>query len=337
MSSDNGDNKIRLQKFLASAGIGSRRHCEELIEKGRVCVDGDVVNQLGAMVDPHSQKIEVNGTYLKPEPKRYYLLHKPAGYLCTNNDPDGRPLAVDLIAHEHYRLFTVGRLDENSAGLLLVTNDGELANRLAHPRYHITRTYEVQVAGRPTPEILDSLRDGMWFSDGFFKVSRVKQLRRRGNSTFLEVDLHEGKNREVRRLFARVGHKVMYLQRVRFGPLRLGRLGLGKYRSLTKGEFAALMELLENPRGSEEKQKTATAGSSKPKSSGKSPRKKKAHREELTGKSRRSTRGASRFESPGKKKGPVGKKKAARKKVKSKPKPQKRKPSAGKTTRKKRK
>ncbi|MEZ6048848.1 MAG: pseudouridine synthase [Planctomycetaceae bacterium] len=306
MSPTDGENKVRLQKFLASAGVGSRRHCEELILSGRVCVDGEVVNKLGAMVDPHAERIEVNGDYLKPEPKRYYLLHKPAGYLCTNKDPSGRPLAVDLITHEHMRLFTVGRLDESSCGLLLITNDGELANRLAHPRYHITRTYEVQVAGRPTKETLETLREGMWFSDGFFKVARVKQLRTRGNSTFLAVDLYEGKNREVRRLFARVGHKVMHLQRVRFGPLRLGRLGLGKYRPLTKAEFDSLKALLESPTSPEKKSVSTEA---RPTTAGRRRAAKKRAAEPKREESRRSSRGTGRFESPA---APKRKEKASR-------------------------
>ncbi|QDU80422.1 Ribosomal large subunit pseudouridine synthase B [Polystyrenella longa] len=354
MSSPDGEKKIRLQKFLAAAGVGSRRRCEELILKGLVCVDGEVINHAGAMVDPDHQKIEVEGDYLKKEPKRYYLLHKPAGYLCTSKDPAGRPLAIDLIDREHYRLFTVGRLDENSAGLLLVTNDGELANRLAHPRYEIARTYEVQVAGRPTPETLGSIRNGLWFSDGFFKVARVKQLNRRGNSTFLQVELHEGKNREVRRLFARVGHKVMHLQRVRFGPLNLGRLGLGKYRSLTKTEFDALMALLEKPVEGPEKKTASGAHRSAAKRKGRKTAKKRSSTSRTP---RQSTRGASRSEEAprgtkkkrgsvksGGKRGAVkaGRKKAAFKskpvnrKVKSKGKPPKGKPAAGKPKRNKR-
>lgn len=243
---------VRLHKFLASAGVGSRRHCEELISEGKVSVDGETVTTLGYSVNPAKQKIEVNGIYLKPEPKRYYLINKPAGFICSNSDPAGRPLAVDLVTKEHFRLFTVGRLDENSTGLMLVTNDGSMANRLMHPRYRIVRTYVVQVAGRPTQETIDSLRKGLYFTEGLFKLDRIKAFRKKGQSTFLEVDIHEGKNREVRRLFARVGHKVMSLQRIRLGPLNLGRLGLGKFRPLTKTEFEALKALLDKKNGAED-------------------------------------------------------------------------------------
>jgi 23S rRNA pseudouridine2605 synthase len=234
---------IRLQKFLASAGFGSRRQCEEYILAGRVTVDGQTVVELGTRVDPSRQKIHVDGELIRTQAKRYFVLNKPAGYLCTHSDPEGRARAIDLVPHDGPRLFTVGRLDESSEGLILVTNDGELANRLAHPRYEVPRKYRVHVAGRPTPETLRQLRRGLVFEEGTFRVQGVRKVGGKGNSTFLEIDLKQGRNREIRRMLARVGHKVMHLERIAFGPLNLGRLPLGKYRRLTDNELKALRAL----------------------------------------------------------------------------------------------
>ena len=156
--------EFRLQKFLASAGLGSRRQCEELIRTGRVTVDGLPVENPGINVTPLKQVVEYDGERLKPERLKYFVLNKPKGVLCTNHDPAGRTRVIDLFAKERVRLFPVGRLDEDSEGLLIVTNDGDLANQLAHPRYRIYRTYRVQVAGFPTNEKLQQLRDGPWAS-----------------------------------------------------------------------------------------------------------------------------------------------------------------------------
>ncbi|MCA9014598.1 MAG: pseudouridine synthase [Planctomycetaceae bacterium] len=235
---------IRLQKFLAATGLGSRRHCEEYIETGRVTVDGDVVTELGAKIDPENQVICVDGERVRLQPRRYYLLNKPTGFLCTNNDPAGRRRVVDLFPNDGQRLFTVGRLDENSEGLILVTNDGEMAQRLAHPRYKVARTYQVQVVGNPTREKLDELRKGIRFKEGVFRVSGLKPLRKQGKSTFLELTLHEGQNREIRRMMARIGHKVIQLMRVRFGPLNIGKLKTGEFRRLTDWELKKLREML---------------------------------------------------------------------------------------------
>ena len=235
--------QVRLQKFLASAGLGSRRHCEEYIRDGRVTIDGEPATDLGVKVDPRRQVVKVDDERVKPQKKRYYLLNKPPGYVCTNSDPQGRPRAIDLVPQEEARLFTVGRLDESSRGLILVTNDGELAHRMAHPRFSIPRHYQVQVAGKPTPEVFKQLREGIHFSDGRFSVSGVRTIRSQGKSTILEIELNQGRNRELRRMLARVGHKVMSLERVTFGPLKLGRLALGKYRPLRDDELAELREL----------------------------------------------------------------------------------------------
>ena len=242
---DDGTSEMRLQRFLAKAGLGSRRKCEDYITDGRISIDNEIVTELGTKVDPERQSVELDGERLRLEPKRYYLLNKPTGYVCTHHDPDGRPRAIDLVPQDGPRLFTVGRLDETSRGLLLVTNDGDLSNRLAHPRFQVERTYELHIAGKPTPETLASLKKGLHFSDGHFRIKTYRRKRTKGNSTFLEIVLTEGRNREIRRLFARVGHKVLKLKRVGFGPLRLGSLKEGRHRTLRQTELDALKALLD--------------------------------------------------------------------------------------------
>lgn len=236
--------EYRLQKFLASAGLGSRRQCEEIIRSGRVTVDGEPVSNPGMNVKPDEQVIEFDEERLRPQPPRYFALNKPKGVLCTNHDPAGRTRVVDLFEKERVRLFPVGRLDEESEGLLIVTNDGDFANQLAHPRYRIYRTYRVQVAGDPKPQQIQQLKEGMFFREGKFKFLNVRRVGRQGKSSFLEVTLGQGHNREVRRLFARIGHKVMSLQRTAFGPIKLGKLKPGQYRPLTVGELDQLREIL---------------------------------------------------------------------------------------------
>jgi 23S rRNA pseudouridine2605 synthase len=230
----------RLNKLLAHAGVGSRRHCDDLIRTGHVAIDGQVVRDLGVKVDPEQHQIAVDGVAVRAEKPVYWLVHKPRGYLCTNHDPAGRPLAVELVPHVPQRVYTVGRLDEDSEGLLLLTNDGDLANRLMHPRYGVEKTYEVQVAGKPTREDLQQLLKGVWLSDGHVRARRVKRFKTQGDSTWLEIVLSEGKNREIRRMLARLEHKVMRLKRVALGPVQLGRLASGKSRRLTAEELSRL-------------------------------------------------------------------------------------------------
>ena len=237
----------RLNKFLAHAGVGSRRHCDDLILHGRVSVDGGVVRELGVKIDPASQEICVDRQPLQGERLAYWLVYKPRGYLCTNHDPSGRPLAIDLVPHVHQRVYTVGRLDEDSEGLLLLTNDGDLANKLMHPRYGVEKTYLVQVAGRPTSEDLDQLLKGVYLSDGHVRARRVRRLKSQGESTWLQIVLSEGKNREIRRMLARLKHKVMRLRRTAIGPVILGRLASGKSRPLRADELARLRESAERP------------------------------------------------------------------------------------------
>jgi 23S rRNA pseudouridine2605 synthase len=235
----------RLNKFLAHAGLGSRRHCEDLIVAGRVEVDGHRVRELGAKLDPEQQHVTVDGKPVRGERLVYWLLNKPRGCLCTNHDPSGRLLAIDLIPHVSQRVYTVGRLDEDSEGLLLLTNDGDLANKLMHPRFGIEKTYLVQVAGKPTPDDLRQLLKGVWLSDGHVRARRVKRLKTQGDSTWLHIVLNEGKNREIRRMLARLEHKVMRLRRVAIGPIQLGRLANKKSRPLTTSELELLRRTVE--------------------------------------------------------------------------------------------
>lgn len=229
----------RLQKVLAAAGVGSRRECEELVAEGRVEVDRRVVVELGTRVDPARQEIRVDGVEL-PKPRLvYYVLNKPTGVICTNSDPSGRLRAVDLIDCDQ-RLFTVGRLDRSSEGLIILTNDGELANRLTHPRYGVSKKYAVRVAGHPTGPQLGQLRQGVHLAEGMARVSSIRIKRRQKQSTDLEVELNEGRNREIRRLLARIGHKVIGLKRISMGSLRLGDLPTGAYRKLTWAEVRDL-------------------------------------------------------------------------------------------------
>ncbi|MEZ6128325.1 MAG: pseudouridine synthase [Planctomycetaceae bacterium] len=237
----------RLQKFLATAGVESRRNCEEFIRDGRVTIDGKVVTNPAVSVDPEQQDVRLDGERLQPSRYRYFLINKPKGVVCTNSDPAGRPRAIDLIPHDDLRLFTVGRLDEHTLGLLLITNDGALAEHLAHPRYEVVRRYRVQVAGLPEAATLAELKKGMHFSDGYFRFQSIRTLKRKGRSTFLELELQEGKNREIRRLLARAGHKVMSLERIAFGPLRLGHLEVGRYRELRAQEVRDLYAFIETP------------------------------------------------------------------------------------------
>jgi 23S rRNA pseudouridine2605 synthase len=232
----------RLNKYLAHAGLGSRRHCEGLILAGRVSIDGRVARDLATRVGPE-QVVKVDGELIRSEKYVYWLVNKPRGYLCTNHDPSRRPLALDLVPHISQRVFTVGRLDEDSEGLLLLTNDGDLANRLMHPRYGVDKTYLVLVAGNPSPDDLKKLMEGVYLSEGHVKARNVKRLRKQGNSTWLRIVLSEGKNREIRRMLARLDHKVLRLKRIAIGMLDLGSLASGKSRPVTPQELKGVKRL----------------------------------------------------------------------------------------------
>jgi 23S rRNA pseudouridine2605 synthase len=235
----------RLNKILAHAGVGSRRKVERLILAGRVKVDGQIVRELGTKVELERHKISVDDQPIHGERAVYWVVHKPRGYLCTNHDPAGRPLAIDLVPHVSQRVYTVGRLDEDSEGLLLLTNDGDLAHRLMHPRYGVEKTYLVQVAGVPTAEDLQQLLKGVYLAEGHVRARRVKRVKKQGESTWLQIVLSEGKNREIRRMLARLGHKVVRLRRVALGPVELDQLPAGKARRLTPAELTALRRACE--------------------------------------------------------------------------------------------
>jgi 23S rRNA pseudouridine2605 synthase len=230
----------RLNKYLAHAGVGSRRHCDDLIAAGRVKVNGRKVADLGLKIDPATHDVSVDDHPVKTEKHVYWAVNKPVGYLCTNDDPAGRPRAVELLPHVEQRVYTVGRLDEASEGLLVMTNDGELAHALTHPRYSIPKTYLVLVAGKPTPDDLQKLLDGVWLSDGKVRASDVRRLKPQGDSTWLRVVLTEGKNREIRRMLADQGHKVLKLRRVAIGPVKLDKLPKGKARRISEPELVEL-------------------------------------------------------------------------------------------------
>ncbi len=229
----------RLQKVLAAAGLGSRRQCEELIRAGRVQVDSLVVTEMGTRVNPDQQEIRLDGDRINLPKLVYFAVNKPDGVISTNRDPSGRPRVVDLLPDD-VRLFTVGRLDLHSEGLILLTNDGDLANRLTHPRYGVEKTYRVMVSGHPTPEVLAQLRRGVRLAEGLARVAGVTLRRKYKQSAILEMVLREGQNREIRRVLARLNHKVLRLVRISVGPVRLGKLPSGEYRRLTKAEVKSL-------------------------------------------------------------------------------------------------
>ena len=230
----------RLQKILAQAGIASRRECEELIREGRVEVDRKVVSELGTRVDADKQEIRVDGEILARERMVYYAVNKPTGVVCTSSDPAGRQRVIDLLPPDSPRAYCVGRLDMSTEGLIVVTNDGELANGLTHPRHGVEKVYHVQVAGEVEESVLATLKKGIHLAEGFAHVKHVRIKSKRKRSSILEMILDEGRNREVRRLLAKVGHKVQKLKRIAIGPVRLGELPAGAVRLLTKKEIQSL-------------------------------------------------------------------------------------------------
>jgi len=230
----------RLQKVLAAAGFGSRRRCEELIAAGQVLVDGRVVAEMGVKVDPLRHKIVCAGQPLRPARPVTLLLNKPRHVVCTARDDRGRRTVLDLVRGVRERVFPVGRLDWESQGLILLTNDGDLANLLTHPRYGVVRTYHVIVKGDLTGEVLSKIQGGVWLAEGKTGPVRVLVKKRAREGSVLEVTLREGMNREVRRIFARFRLRVKRLKRIRVGPLGLGALREGQYRFLSPAEVEAL-------------------------------------------------------------------------------------------------
>ncbi|TNM50254.1 rRNA pseudouridine synthase [Nocardioides albidus] len=239
------DGQIRLQKLLAQSGVASRRRCEELMLEGEVEVDGEVVTRLGTKVDPRTAVIKVSGKRLPPISDHVYLvLNKPRGVVSTMSDPQGRRTLSDLVADRPERLFHVGRLDTDTSGLLLLTNDGDFAHRMAHPSFEVEKTYVAEVAGKLAKGTVADLLAGVTLDDGAVRVRRARVIASAADKSIIELVIHEGRNRIVRRLLDQVGHPVRQLSRTRFGPIELGTLRSGAIRELSHDELGQLLELV---------------------------------------------------------------------------------------------
>jgi 23S rRNA pseudouridine2605 synthase len=241
------DHLVRLQKFLAQSGVASRRKCEELMLGGEVVVDGEVVTRLGTKIDPRTAVIRVSGQRLPPiSPHVYLAVHKPRGVVSTMSDPEGRRTLQDLVDDRPERLFHVGRLDTDTSGLILLTNDGDFAQRMAHPSYEVDKTYVAEVEGEVRKATLQQLRDGVTLDDAPVRVSSATLVSTgQGDATgrsIVELVIHEGRNRIVRRLLAEVGHPVRRLTRTRIGPVVVTGLKPGALRELTLDELGSLLD-----------------------------------------------------------------------------------------------
>jgi 23S rRNA pseudouridine2605 synthase len=254
----------RLQKVLAAMGVASRRECEQMILDGRVEIDRQAVTELGTRVNPQSQEIRLDGEVLHQGKPVYYAVNKPEGVVCTARDPSGRPRVVDMLPTDGPRAYCVGRLDMSSEGLMLVTNDGALANGITHPKHGVEKIYHVQVAGKLDEDGLKQLRKGMHLAEGFARAKHVRIKSHKAKCTIVEMILDEGRNREIRRLLARIGHKVQRLTRIAVGPVRLGDLPSGAVRLLTKQEIAALRKAIAEGPQKKTSGKPAHARSSQP-------------------------------------------------------------------------
>ena len=234
---------VRLQKLLAQSGVASRRKCEELMLAGLVVVDGEVVTRLGTKVDPRTAVIRVDGKRLPPVSEHVYLaLNKPRGVVSTMSDPEGRRTLQDLVAARPERLFHVGRLDTDTSGLILLTNDGDFAHRLAHPSYEVDKTYVAEVEGELAKATIRTLLDGVTLDDGPVTVSQARVVTSAPGKSIVELVIHEGRNRIVRRLLDHVGHPVTRLTRTRIGPVRLGTMKPGDMRDLSREELGELLD-----------------------------------------------------------------------------------------------
>lgn len=233
--------QVRLQKFLADAGVASRRASETIISAGRVTVNGKPVTELGSKVDPDQDHVSVDGRPLKIKRKLYLAVHKPRGYICSRNDPDGRVGLHELLPADWSNLYSVGRLDFLSEGLIFYTNDGDFALKLTHPRYGVRKKYRATVTGEVTPEMATQMMKGLFHEGENLKAEQVRILKSSGAGSVVELTLREGKNREVRRLFEVLGLTVEKLQRTQIGPIKLGELPKGKWRTLTGPEIKSLI------------------------------------------------------------------------------------------------
>jgi 23S rRNA pseudouridine2605 synthase len=234
--------EVRLQKFLADAGVASRRASEQVILEGRVSVNGKVVQALGTKVDPLHDAVAVDGRALKVKRKLYLAVNKPAGFICSRSDPESRKTVHSLFPPEWSNLYSVGRLDYQSEGLIFYTNDGEFSLRLTHPRYGVRKKYLITLKGEVTPEHIRALQKGVFNSDEVLKAESGRILKSNNSHSLVELTLTEGKNREVRRMFETLGFEVERLQRTQIGNVKLGQLPRGKWRTLTAPEIKSLMQ-----------------------------------------------------------------------------------------------
>ena len=251
----------RLQKLIATAGLASRRHAEEMIEAGQVTVNGQVVSTLGAKADPEKDHIKVKGRLINPllvgREKVYILLNKPKGYLSSVSDPEKRPLVTELVPEKLGRLYPVGRLDFNTEGLLILSNDGEFTNFVTSARNHVAKVYEVKVKGVPPDVAIERLRRGIILEDGVrTKPAEIVKADESENNAWFTVTLHEGRNQQIRKMFDAIGHSVTKLRRVQIGFLKDERLPVGSWRMLAPGEVKRMMK---PPQGKAEKKSAATA------------------------------------------------------------------------------
>jgi len=230
---------------MAQCGVASRRKCEEIILEGRVQVNGETVRDMGIQVDPERDVVLLDGKPLRMEnAKVYILLNKPRGYITSVGDPFGRPTVLDLIGKRDQRVYPIGRLDYDTEGLLLLTNDGEMAFKLTHPRHEVEKEYYCVVKGCPGSEALDKLRKGLDIGGYITAPAKLIELGKRGDQAAFRIIIHEGKNRQVRRMFDAIGHPVLFLRRERMGPIKLGKLKPGEWRYLSDREIGELRKIL---------------------------------------------------------------------------------------------
>ena len=235
---------IRLQKYLALCGVASRRASEKMIQEGRVAVNGSVITEMGVQVDETRDTVTVDGEIVRPEEEKHYIAYnKPIGEVTTVSDPEGRATVMDKFADYPVRLFPVGRLDYDSEGLLLLTNDGDMMNRVLHPSHEVLKVYWTKVSNHVTPEEIAALRKGVMIDGKLTSPAFVRLIREETFDTVLLISIHEGRNRQVRRMVEAVGHQVVRLRRVGFGPVSLGNLPTGMWRPLTAEEISALKEI----------------------------------------------------------------------------------------------
>ena len=236
---------VRLQKVIAASGVASRRAAETMIKNGHVTVNGKVVRVLGTCIDPSKDHVKIDGRHVQPaEPEVFVLLHKPSGYVTTMNDPQGRPTIADLVPKVKVRVFPVGRLDYDTEGLLLLTNNGKVAQACVHPRYHVPKTYLVKVSGVCTDEEIRNLEDGVALDDGMTAPATVRKSGKAKVNSWLELTIHEGRKHQIKRMLEALGHRVVRIKRIRFGPIELGDLPVGASRFVTDAEANALRATL---------------------------------------------------------------------------------------------